>query len=52
MGGIIPGREGFRSQGTCTQGETTHATCNQDVNPGGRFGLHMFGGLCSDGYII
>ena len=40
----MPAREGFRSQGTCTQGEQPHETCSQDVNPDGWFGLHIRGG--------
>ncbi len=44
---IMPGREGCRSQGTRTQGEQSNETCGQDVNPDGRFGLHVFCGHCS-----
>jgi hypothetical protein len=45
---IIPGREGFRSQGTRTQGETTDETCGQDVIPDGRVSMHVRGGSRSD----
>lgn len=45
---IIPGREGFRSQGTRTQGETTDETCGQDVIPDGRVSLHVRGGSRSN----
>ena len=41
-------REGFRSQGTRTQGETTDETCGQDVIPDGRVRMHVRGGRRSD----
>jgi hypothetical protein len=37
---IIRAREGFRSQGTRTLGDS-HETCDQDVDPDGRVGLHV-----------
>lgn len=47
-GCIIPAREGSRSQGTRTQGETFHETCGQGITPDGRFGMHVCGGSRSD----
>lgn len=48
MGCIMRPREGSRSQGSRTQGEQSNETCDQDVDPDGRFGLHVRGGCHSD----
>jgi hypothetical protein len=38
---IMPPTVRFRSQGLRTARRTKHETCDQDVDPDGRFGLHV-----------